>query len=424
MHLTTIEKPLLIKIFILVLFPALFNSCDKEELAQEEQSLQHVSVLNDNSGWSSMAFDSEVFYPYGGFSGFDRIKLSKPFVHGGQPKAVAEYIKNSSTGSSSDIMAIVDGQVVRQPLSGSGDIIIDKEHLYRYLENDEAEFFVRRLNSPDYSSYNSFQWDADEIEREVRRLDYSVGNYISSGTPDFILLGDTLNAIQATYLNLRENETGPAQQRVVISRIELRNGTGYGREVDVLPFHPDLGENYYIDFRSKQMKGKILTVGFGSEQRNAYLCFGSFQEGFSFIKVAENVRGITNFFKGKDNFYCILKESGGSRSLAYKIDLNGIVTDLGFIESANDDAFTHYEGELVVSRLIDESPDNPQVIVEKVTAAGSELLGSSSLTKFAQIQVLMSDGDQLYGAAVNEISPLYQGGGRQFLGWEFLKYTP
>lgn len=413
----------------LLILAFMVTSCKKEDdLSDDEDDLiQHTSVLNSNSGWSSLAFDSEVFYPYGGFAGPKRINISQAFVHNGHPNALTsiEYAGASNSSYIGNVSTVKNGEVVRLPISGSGEFVIGKEHLYRYLENDEKKCFVRRLNGPDYSSYNSFQWPVDNIEREVRNLGHRVGNYISSGTPDFIYLNDTLNAIQATYLIISENGTEATQQKVVISRTDIsRNNTGYVKEIEISPYHQDLAQNYYLDLRTKYLKGKTLTLAFGTEQRNAYLLFGAFDDGFTYVKMVENVRGITAFFKGKDNFFCVLKESGSGRNYAYKIDLNGNVSDLGIIESAYDESFTHYKGDLVYSHIKNENTDNEKNVVEKVTASGRELLGSSPLTKpNCRITHLMSDGNQLFGAGINKISPVYQGGGRQFEGWEFIKYN-
>jgi hypothetical protein len=298
--------------------------------------------------------------------------------------------------------------------------VVGEENLYRFIANDEDEFFVRRLNGPDYTSYNSFSWEARNIEREVRRLGYTTGGYISSGLPDFIHINDTINALQASYMNVGGVDGAGNQSLLVISRTSMPANVGYVREVALAPANNDLAQSYYLTMKTKHLNDKVMTVIQASDEREAYFVFGSFDEGFDYIKTIPNIRGINAFYKGKDNFFCVLMEGGSSRSLAYKIDLNGNVTELGAFRAPSNSAFSHYKGDMVASVLEGDEYDINSI--KKLSASGEEILGATPLVEEGYLEVLISDGDNLYGAAVNEVSPIYFGGGRQFSGWEFMKY--
>lgn len=409
---------------LLLTFSLGFISCSKDdELLDVAQGMQHESVLNANSGWTTVAYDDEIFYPWGGFSGFLTIEMSHPFVYDGQARAIGVYTRENSTGTSKDIVAVNDNEFQRYPFNTSGDHFIKNGDIYENWITDNDEVHLRRFNAPDYSSYNTYEWDFDEVKTPLSRLDYSLGYLFDHGTFDISIVDDKPHAINCLFVNLNAVGETTATPHLLMTSKNISTYGGSIEQVSVLPEKSSLDGEFYMDMKSQAIGEKVMTAVIGLEKRNTYFVLGSFADGFQFIKELTGYRKIEAFFAGKENYFCVLTQDGSSRKFGFKIDLDGNVTELGEVTGAYENGYTHYKGELTVAIHDETNGTEQKVSVKQFTASGVNVLGAESLTTTATIETLMSDGDHLFGAAVNNISPKYFSGGRQFYGWEVFQFN-
>jgi len=192
--------------------------------------------------------------------------------------------------------------------------------------------------------------------------------------------------------------------------------------IGILPFNSDVDQEAFITMESQSIGKVVMSVAVLSKAQKGLFLIGSFDNGFSYIQTIDNVRRVVDFFSGIDHFFCILEKFGSSEKHAYKIDKAGTVTSLGIITDVYDDGFTHYNGNLVAAINEGIGTTEPKIAVQKITAVSRENLGASLISSTTPITHLMSDGIRLFAAAENRTSPKYQGGGRQFHGWEFVEY--
>lgn len=408
-----------------LLLVLLIVSCKKEDDLDPDTDtkVNHESVLYDNSGWSTIAYDSEIFYPPGGFAGYQYISLLHPFVYNGQPWAIAEYGVQSSNGTSKGMATVQNGQVDRYPIAGFnfGDILKDEGNLYIFDVDDEEDVFLRRINAPDYSSYNRIQWRSTSIKYTMKKSIDST-EYVqinSTGLPGFATIDNKPYAILPHLINLRKEGEAYVKQFLCMTRTDISTGNGWVEEAMALPYNEVIqNTSSSLNMQSKALDGKVLTLVKSNEEDQVLFAFGSFETGFDYVKQLDGYRTIS-LFKGVSNFFCVLEKNGGSQKYGYKIDLNGNVTELGEVTGSSEYGYTHYQGDLVGA--INDGTSG-ETSIKKFTANGTETLGISPLTKNTAIEVLMSDGNNLFGAAVNRVSPVYMGTTHQFRGWEFFKY--
>ncbi|MGB0431063.1 MAG: hypothetical protein ACPGLV_11360, partial [Bacteroidia bacterium] len=227
----------------------------------------------------------------------------------------------------------------------------------------------------------------------------------------------------ATFNN---NIDGNGNQRALICRKDQNSAKLEVDAVSILPNSINISESSYPSFKTiafSESEVFGIFADFTNDLIEVY--YGNMSDGFKLQESLTNVEfsGIT---KGLNEFFIVCRNSNDRRPRAYKFSKNAQLTDLGDVGYGK---FSHLNGHLIVGSKNDlnqieivEITDNGE---KKILANGNDINHATNdiLTfKGDELMGFASDGNTLYAAIKNGISPVYKGRENQFIGIEIIKY--
>lgn len=444
------------------------TSCiEKEDSTPEElKDSNYISMLVDNSGWSTVAYDDKIFSGTPGAS----FPYQHDYVLGDVQNGVPSFLTYStiyaqgSRGPTSKVLTwnIIDNNAVL-PIEGYTIGILDKilnretltgslpenlkEHQTTgvvYASKDFPFFYENEPHS--YKSY--YRRSATNLNQSWKRigptgvsrngqvvgwlpsiprrlineksnLEPGSGHVNSNiGSLDILELNGTKTTVQlATFFSREAGGENPGTYACLA-----------GKYWDGLDSIDITSNSIFIDpdqlTNSGQVKcigNTILAVLNGKDKTHFILGdFNSIVEVHQLSAFYE----IIHFVKGKNAFVVIYRNV--DQLEAVKIGTDGTVTALGTLPTSTVGSAVVFQDDLVIGY----TEDNSTYKVQKISSAGTTSLGAEILTQpltgdiYSGAKItLASDDDHLFAAIRNNLSPKFKGRITQWTGHEIIKYN-
>lgn len=456
---------LLLSTTLTLLFLFAFVSCKKDDNIEPEDGTNdtnHTSALKENSGWSTYAYSEDAFLGPGTFSHITTIPSSF-LIHLGtveqnKPSFFSSWRFNSQNWFPQPYQAQMlyenNGKMLAiempfamgtdQDLGKEGRLSSGKPH------NIESKLNVNYtyINNFFFHEGNVYAWsDAWRKVFNYWRNSYSVKSIVNSSGTRY---GWFSEAHKSTFPSSVDFTGNPLYTNVVfadVGKVDLMGSEPTLKVMTVGKFHDskadgsvtwraclieknwntltDSADHVYplpfnqtvhnenIQTQTFCNNGKILSTIQIHTTRELFLAFGDKSSGMKYIGNYTDAR-VIDVIESKSYFFCIYTDDAGNYN-GLKVNRSGNVeqfTDIPF------GTYSHYKGDLIVGESINNS-----VTISKITSSGTQIMGSENITKNSSGITFASDGDHLYAAIENCVSPVFSGGAGQFCGYEIIKFN-
>ncbi len=443
---------------VLLFFTLLICSCkeDDGEISNPTPTDSYTSQLVENSGWSTVAYDDQVFsgQPFTSFYYEHEYAISHVYQNTPIFLTYSHFLNTSgyrfktlSYTSIEGNKAVKDDTKAIGPLQQSENYpfsnptvpdnikkLKDTRYSYNPLYNHlffEGEHYAQlnyyvsgRKTSlmgvmQDTDTYGWVEGLSKSMIQEKIDLDY-----ISNGTAgavetelghfDFANLdGEKTMVHFATFTALEKG--GSSRRKYGCLAAKKRNSK------DSIDY---ISTPFFISDDHEPSSHDLITIGDNfAVVLEHVIYFGNFKDNLTSIYSLPNGFELNQIIKTDD--FSFLIYSSNLKKGALRISSTGEVKDFGFLPEENILSYACYRGDLIFGYATEEAT----IKIRKLTATGIEMLGVETTTKpltenrYNGVSLCLgSDNENLYAAIKNNLSAKFKGDKEQWTAWEIIKY--